>query len=309
MDVCNEKLHDLVVSLDKIQDNLTNVNAVVDEEYILVNYNGNNSDSIIDIISRNIDLSNIFYKIHIDAYNSFCKIIKNISQSLANELNEQKCSNYYYELGCKYYDNLKSLVESMNYSNGVKNNILFNITTIKFADKTETSVDMVTVNNDEELSEYPPGLLVYHTGYKVPKFILTTGNKYEHIEVPSTCNIVGAEDDVLRKYTIFNNSIITNKNFNMGYNNFYIDKEVSEVTGIQEDETRNFRHPMQNNKKQWNGYNVFKQPKFGDSMLLDEQLSNDISSDKRDLYQYSLWMTIIGLTNYQKKYKNKTHID
>ena len=106
-----------------------------------------------------------------------------------------------------------------------------------------------------------------------------------------------------------NNSIITNKNFNMGYNNFYIDKEVSEVTGIQEDETRNFRHPMQNNKKQWNGYNVFKQPKFGDSMLLDEQLSNDISSDKRDLYQYSLWMTIIGLTNYQKKYKNKTHID
>jgi hypothetical protein len=310
MDVCNEKISDLAESLDKIQNNISNENSTIDKEYIMIDYNGNTSDSIIDIISKNIDLSTTFYKLHIDVYNSFCKFIRNISQSLANEINEQKCSTYYYELGCKYYNNLKVLVDSMNYNNGVKNNISFNITTIKFTDKSETSVDIVTVNSDEELNEYPPGLLVYHTGYKVPKFILTTGNKYEYIEVPSTCNIIGAEDDVLRKYTIFNDTIITNKNFNMGYNNFYIDKKVSEITGFQEDETRNFRHPMQNNKKQWNGYNVFKQPKFGDFMLLDEQLCNDISSDKRDLYQYSLWMTIIGLTNYQKKYKNnKSHID
>ena len=307
MDICNKKLCDLVNELEKIPHTIEDDCNNVDAEYIMVNYEGNNSDSIIDRITKHMVVSRFFYKMHVDSYNSFCKIIKSMSQILITELNEQKCSNKFYDIGCKYYENLKEIVYSMNSSNSVST-IKFNITSIKFADNSETSVDMVTVNSNDELFEYPPGLLVYHTGYKIPKFILTTGNKNDNIEVPISCNIVGAEDDLLRKYTIFNNSILINKNFNAMHNNFYIDKEVSRITGIPEDETRNFRHPMQNNKKQWNGYNVFKQPKFGDSTLLDEQLTDNISSDKRDLYQYSLWMTILGLTNYQKKHKSKSHI-
>jgi len=308
MNDCVDKMQNLIIQLDSIPNLLEEECDNIDENFVLIEYEGNKSNYIIDCISKYVDSVKFFYTFHIDAFNSLGNIMQTISKSLFTELNKNKCYEFFYERGCNCFNTINAYIETMNATT-VMPKFEFNITSVKFMDDTETSVDMVTVADDNELIGFPPGLLVYHTGHKIPKFILTTGNNNMYIEVPKSCSVIGAEDDLLRKYTIFNTSISSNKSFNTGFNNFYIDKEASIITGIPEDETRNFRHPMQNNRKQWNGYNVFKHPKFGDSALLDEQLNENISSDRRDLYQYSLWMTIIGLTNYQKKNKGKVHAD
>lgn len=153
---------------------------------------------------------------------------------------------------------------------------------------------LMTVDTTAQLRKLPPGMMVYNRGLAVPKIVLTTGRE-NCPAVPLGCGIWDHSDNsTMIKFSQFNQSIQTD--FSPNYESFYINEETARKLNIDEDETRNFRHP---NKKGGNGgYTVYRCHNFGDARHLSEQYSQVSTADTADLYQYALWMLFVSLGHY-----------
>jgi hypothetical protein len=168
------------------------------------------------------------------------------------------------------------------------------------------SMKLIHVVDDDQLHKLPAGVLVYHSGMKVPKVVLTTGMTNAPAVV-TNCRMWDTKNkETLCKYSLFNNSIQKNTG---NISSFYIDEKVSGQVDIPEDTFRNFRvadraHSGTSDKPErrgWSGYSVHGMHNFGDSRLLREQFEKVTLDDAADLYQYSLWMLLVSVAHCQSQ--------
>ena len=164
-------------------------------------------------------------------------------------------------------------------------------------------ITLVTVSNAGDLLKLPPGMLVFHTGLTVPKVVMTTGRR-TYASVPMNCRFWDPEDpETTLKYARYNVKARGTTNIK----SFYIDDRIA-TRENPEDKTRNFRspdHSNSDNRKLWTGYGVFNKPTFGDSKHLGEQLAETTFEDALDMYQYNLWMCLVGLAHAQARSNNE----
>lgn len=173
------------------------------------------------------------------------------------------------------------------------------ITEVNIAPPTEESpftASLITVSSDAQLAKLPAGMMVYHAGLNVPKVVMTTGKPRGGTAVPTGCMLWDYHDsDTIAKFSRYNSQIPSEKRPHES--NFYIDESNARKLRLDEDTYRVFRMP--NNKSQWLGYRVFKCNTFGDSRYLSEQFAEHPIEDTIDLYQYALWMSLVGMLHYQ----------
>lgn len=154
------------------------------------------------------------------------------------------------------------------------------------------------VSTDSQLDMLPAGMIVYHRGRKVPKFILTTGSAWR-IEVPVKCFMYNYNDDTRsKKYSKFNVKINTNTDESTAHN-YYIDEYTARKLGVSEDSYRVFR-PQPHTDAQyrgWRGYNVYEEPMFGDSDYLSRQFGQVHVDKASDLYQFALWNMVVAMSH------------
>ena len=160
----------------------------------------------------------------------------------------------------------------------------------------ELTIRLITVSSDNELSQLPAGVMVYHVGKKVPKVMMTTGRSCAPA-VPLGCRMYSVEDNEVYKYSRLNLHAKTSNG--PGDDQFYIDELLSRQTNIDEDTTRNFRLALKGPEKRWAGYRVFKMDNFGDAKYLKEQLNKVKIEDSLDLYQYALHMMLVAILQYR----------